>query len=88
LRCGLTKDSFIATGIFIACAVDLTRLTVYFTRLSSINIQNNLTLLISAILSAFAGAYIGSKLLTLKFVQYTATGMIILVAICLGAGLL
>ena len=91
LKCGLTKEGFIATGILIACAVDLTRLSVYFTRISSINIQNNLALLISAIVSAFAGAYIGSKLLkkiTLTFVQYTATIMIVLLAICLGAGLL
>ena len=91
LRCGLNKESFIATGILIACFVDVTRLSVYFTRLSSINIQNNLTLLISAVASAFAGAYIGSKLLkkiTLTFVQYTATIMIILLALSLATGLL
>ena len=91
LRCGLTKESFIATGILIACAVDLTRLSVYFSRLSSINIQDNLTVLISAVASAFAGAYIGSKLLkkiTLDFVQRTVTAMIILLAIGLGTGLL
>jgi hypothetical protein len=91
LRCGLTKESFIATGILIACAVDLTRLSVYFSRLSSVNIQDNLTVLISAVASAFAGAYIGSKLLkkiTLDFVQWTVTVMIILLAIGLGTGLL
>ena len=91
LRCGLTKESFIATGILIACVVDLTRLSVYFTRLSSLHIQDNLTVLISAIASAFAGAYIGSRLLkkiTLDFVQWTVTVMIILLAIGLGTGLL
>jgi uncharacterized membrane protein YfcA len=91
LRCGLSKDGFIATGILIACAVDLTRLSVYFTRLSSINIQNNFTLLISTIASAFAGAYLGSKLLkkiTLHIVQYTVTVMIILLACGLASGLL
>jgi len=91
LRCGLTKDGFIATGILIACAVDLTRLSVYFTRLSSINIQDNVTLLISAVASAFAGAYLGSKLLkkiTLTFVQYTTTIMVILLALALGTGIL
>jgi uncharacterized membrane protein YfcA len=91
LRCRLTKESFIATGILIACAVDLTRLSVYFSRLSSVNIQDNLTVLISAVASAFAGAYIGSKLLkkiTLNFVQWTVTVMIMLLAIGLGTGLL
>ncbi len=91
MRCGLSKESFIATGILIACMVDITRLSVYFSRLSSINIQSNLTLLISAILSAFAGAYLGSKLLkkvTFSFVQYTVTIMIIILAIGLGSGLL
>jgi uncharacterized membrane protein YfcA len=91
LKCGLTKESFIATGILIACAVDLTRLSVYFNRISNIHIQDNLTLLISAVASAFAGAFIGSKLLkkiTLSFVQWSVTIMIIILAIGLGTGLL
>jgi uncharacterized membrane protein YfcA len=91
IRCGLTKESFIATGVLMACVVDITRLSVYFSRISSINIQNNLTVLIAAIVAAFAGAYIGSKLLkkiTLGFVQWTVTIMILLLAIGLGTGLL
>lgn len=91
IRSGLTKEGFIATGILIACVVDLTRLSVYFSRLSSVNIQDNLTVLITAVCSAFAGAYIGSKLLkkvTLNFVQRTVTVMIILLAIGLGTGLI
>ena len=42
-------------------------------------------------LSAFAGAYLGSKLLkkiTLAFVQWKVTVMIILLAIGLGTGLI
>ncbi len=91
LRYGLTKEEFIATGIFIACFVDLTRLSVYFNRLSDINIGENLNVLIAAILSAFGGAYIGSKLLrkiTQEFVQRAVTLMIIILAIGLGTGLL
>lgn len=90
LRCGLTKESFIATGVLIACAVDLTRLSVYFGRISTLNIHDHFSLLVSAVLSAFAGAYLGSKLLTkitLGFVQWTTTIMIISLAIGLGAGL-
>ena len=91
IRCGLSKEGFIATGVLIACAVDLTRLSVYFSRLGSINIQDNLVVLITAIASAFTGAYLGSKLIkkvTLHFVQLTVTVMIILLAIGLGTGLI
>ncbi len=91
LRCGLKKGSFIATGILIACLVDVTRLSVYFSRLTNINIQDNLPVLMSAILSAFAGAYLGSKLLkkiTLDFVQKVVSVMIIALALGLGLGLI
>lgn len=91
LRCGLSKEGFIATGILVACAVDITRLSVYFTRLSAINLQSNFALLLTTTLAAFVGAYAGSKLLkkiTLTVVQYTVTIMIILLALGLGLGLL
>ncbi len=91
IRCGLEAKSFIATGIFIACVVDITRLSVYFSRLSSLNIQNNLTILLTAISFAFLGAYIGSKLLkkvTLKFIQCTVSILIILIASALALGLI
>lgn len=91
LRCGLSKEGFIATGIIIACAVDITRLSVYFTRISGINISENIPVLLIAIGAAFAGAFLGSKLLkkiTLDVVQSVVTVMIILLALALGAGLL
>jgi len=91
LRCGLTREKFIATGVLIACAVDITRLSVYFNLLTNINFDENKTVLTIAILSAFAGAFIGSKLLkkiTLTFIQKTVTVMIIILSIGLGTGLL
>lgn len=91
IRFGLAKETYIATGVLIACFIDVTRLSVYFSRLSSINIEENLVLLISAILSAFTGAYLGNKLLkkvTLEFVQWTVSIMIFILAICLGIGVL
>lgn len=91
LRTGLTKEQFIATGILIAIFVDTTRLSVYFTRLSLINLQETSTLLVASVLSAFAGAYIGSKLLrkvTIRFVEWTVAIMIIALALALGTGLL
>lgn len=91
LKCGLSKEGFIATGILIACMVDLTRLSVYFTRMSGISIKDNIVLLVSAVVSAFAGAFIGSRLLkkvTMGFVQSVVTVLIIVIALLLGAGLI
>jgi uncharacterized membrane protein YfcA len=91
IRAGLSKENFIATGIMIACLVDFTRLSVYFNRFLKINIQENLLLLTVAILSAFAGAFIGSKALkkvTYEFIQWTVAVMIILLALALGTGII
>jgi uncharacterized membrane protein YfcA len=90
LRCGLTKKSFIATGVLIACVVDTTRLSVYFSRLASINLTENLSTIAVAAGAAFTGAFIGNNLLkkvTLGFVHTVVTVLVIILAICLGAGL-
>lgn len=91
IRAGLAKEAFIATGIFVACCVDITRLSIYFRRIANIDMVGNLTLLIITTLSAFAGAYFGSKLLkkvTLGFVQTSVTVMIVLLGIGLASGVL
>jgi uncharacterized membrane protein YfcA len=91
IKSGLPKESFIATGVVIACLVDFSRLSVYFKRYISSGIHENAWLLIVATLSAFAGALLGNLLLkkiTLAIVQQMVTIMLILVAIALGAGLI
>jgi uncharacterized membrane protein YfcA len=91
LKAGLTKEAFIATGIVIACIVDFSRLGVYFSRFSSSGLQENLTLVFAATMSAFAGAFIGSKLLknvTLELVQIIVTIMLIGLSIGLALGLI
>jgi len=91
LRYGLSKEVFIATGVVIACLTDVTRLSTYFGGSSNYDYWENDTLLVMAVLSAFAGAYIGSKLLkkvTLDFVQKIACTMIILLALLLAAGII
>jgi uncharacterized protein len=91
IKAGLTKEAFIATGIVIACIVDFSRLGVYFSRFAASGLQGNLTLLFAATLSAFAGAFIGSKLLkkvTLDLVQIIVTIMLIGLSIALGLGLI
>lgn len=91
LRVGLTKEAFIATGIVIACIIDVSRLFVYSDRFSSLNLQENYMLLIAATLSAFLGAYIGRRLLkkmTMTFVQITVSVLLFLIAVGLGMGII
>ena len=87
IRAGLGKESFIATGILIAVAVDITRLSIYYERFLGANLAENLPLLVTTTLAAFLGAYFGNRLLkkvTIHFVQNFVTVMIIILAIALG----
>ena len=91
IRYGLPKEAFIATGIVIASFIDVTRLGLYFSRMSSIDIESNIPILSTAVLSAFLGAYFGRKLLkkvTLDFVQWTVAIMILILAGLLAAGII
>jgi uncharacterized protein len=89
VNAGLSKESFIATGVVIACLVDLTRLPMYFSNFQAGYLQAGWQMLVVATLSAFAGAYIGAKFLkkvTLVAVQYFTAVMIIIFAFLLGSG--
>ena len=91
IKSGLTKEAYIATGVFIACLVDFTRLSVYASRFTAANLHENISLLISATLAAIAGAFIGSKLLkkvTLHFIQVIVAIMLVLISIALGLGII
>ena len=91
LRLNLSKETFIASGIAVACMVDLSRLTLYSRHFLNSELQLNLNLIIAATLSAFTGAYFGNKLLkkiTLTTVQYTVAVMLIVFSILLGAGII
>jgi len=91
IKSGLTKESYIATGVVIACLVDISRLSVYITRYSSSGLQENITLLISSTLAAIAGAFIGKKLLkkiTLRNIQLFVAFMLILISLLLSLGII
>ncbi len=88
---GLSKEAFIATGVAVACMVDMTRLPVYFARFSAQSLLEQWPLLLIATLSAFAGAYLGTRFLkktTLRSVQIITAIMIISLALLLGTGVL
>lgn len=91
IKSGLSKESFIATGVIIACFVDFTRISIYASRFLSTGLTEHISLVLAATLSAFAGAYIGNKVLkkiTLKTIQLLVTVLIILLSLALGSGII
>lgn len=72
IKANLSKESFIATGVVIACLVDVARLSIYSNKLFSLQLPLPYTTILIACLAAFIGAYFGNKLIkkvTLKLVQ-------------------
>lgn len=63
IRLGLTKEVFIASGIAIACMIDLIRIPMYLNRLDALEEIPFSTFGI-ALVSAFVGAFLGKKYLT------------------------
>lgn len=91
LKSGLSKEGYIATGVVIACLIDFTRLSVYASRFTSSGLNENISLIIAATLSAMAGAIIGKRLLkkiTYRSIQVLVAVMLILISVGLGSGLI
>jgi uncharacterized membrane protein YfcA len=91
IKSGLTKEAYIATGVAIACVVDISRLSVYASRYTASNLEENMALLISATLAAIVGAITGNRLLkkvTFRFVQIVVAILLIIISLALGAGLI
>jgi uncharacterized membrane protein YfcA len=89
LRFGLSKESFIGTGVAIACLVDLSRISVYSSQLLLKNLSSQTPLLITATASAFLGSFIGnqlSKKVTLRGIQIIVSAMLFLIAASLALG--
>lgn len=91
IRTNLSKEAFIATGVVIACLVDVSRLAVYIPQIVDNKINLDYKLLILATVSAFSGVYFGSKLLqktTITTIQNIVALMLMLYAVLLIAGVL
>lgn len=90
-RAGLAKEAFIATGVLISVAIDLTRLWVYFPRLGMVTVTEHGTPLLAATLSAFIGAFAGIRLIkkvTLTGLQKAVAALLLVVSLGLASGLL
>jgi uncharacterized protein len=91
IKSGLSKEAFIATGVIIASLVDITRLSVYASRLASSGLSRNLVLLVSVTLAAIAGAFAGKKLLKkvrFRNVHILVAVMLVIISIGLGTGII
>ena len=91
LKCGLRTEAYIATGVVIACSIDIARIFVYSSRFSAAMTSDNPTLLLTAVLAAFSGAFIGSRLMkkvTMRGVRLLVTIMLFAIALALGTGML
>jgi GrpB-like predicted nucleotidyltransferase (UPF0157 family)/uncharacterized membrane protein YfcA len=90
-RAGLSKQAFIATGVVIACLIDIARLSVYSTTMSHDSMDFDYGVLAAAVLAAFAGAALGNRYLkkvTMPAVQRIVAAMLLVVALGLMSGLL
>lgn len=91
VRCGLSKESYIGTGVVIACLVDVSRLTAYGAQFSMESADAHLPMLAAATASAFLGAFLGSRMvgkITMRAIQIVVTIMLLGIAVGLGSGLL
>jgi uncharacterized protein len=90
-RAGLAKEVFVATGVVIACLIDVSRLGVYSTSLAKVSADLDYPLLAAAVLSAFAGTVLGNRYLkkvTMPGIQRVVAVMLFGVALGLISGLL
>jgi uncharacterized membrane protein YfcA len=91
VHAGLGKEAFVATGVVIACVIDVTRLAVYGGGAAVSGIRGGLALVAAATVAAFAGAYAGARLLrkiTFGAVRGAVAAMLFVVGALLLAGVL
>lgn len=94
IKLELSKEVFIATGVAIAVLVDVLRITIYgfaLFNLQTINESDTTDLVIVAIIGGILGAVIGKRLLksvTLRFVQFIVSGLLLITGLVLIFGIL
>jgi len=91
IRCGLTKEAFIGTGIVCAVIVDVARIMVYGGTFLDLPSGGGawLPLILAGTLAALAGAWVGARMLTkvtLVFVRRLVGVLLLLLALGLGSG--
>jgi len=88
---GLSKESFIATGIAIALTVDLVRMTTYASKFVMAGFSDHISILLVAIIGAFTGAILGRILLkkvTIQFIRNIVAILLVVIGFGLISGLI
>jgi len=91
VKLGLNKSQFVASGVVIACLVDTIRISTYAVSFDFAVLEGSLGLIGLATLSAFAGAFIGKRMLekiTISFIQNLVGILMILISILLFLGVI
>lgn len=91
IRLDLSKESFIATGVVIACFIDISRLWVYLQNWSQYDSKIDYYLVFFSTLSAFLGAFIGNRILekvTYNTIKLLVALLLIVFSILLILGIL
>lgn len=91
LQVKLTKEMFLATGVAIACLIDITRLGIYSGKMRMETFQLNFNIMLVAVLSATGGAILGKYLLnkiTFKLVRMMVSVFILLFSLVLLTGII
>ncbi len=91
LKAGLTKEEFVATGIVVAVMVDVSRMGIYGWDILSRPRAVDWTLVITASLAAFAGAYLGARLLrkvTINAIRVSVAVLLVIISLGLISGAL
>jgi uncharacterized membrane protein YfcA len=95
IKAGLDKDAFIGTGTVSAVIVDIARLLVYGVSFYTLKFtaipKDTYGLIAAAIIAAFAGSFIGARLVkkvTLRAIQIIVGIMLLLVGIGMISGLI
>jgi uncharacterized membrane protein YfcA len=90
-RAGLPRDAFVATGVAIACLIDVSRLGVYSSMFARHRAEIDLRMLVLAVLAAFAGALLGRRYLerlTMEAVRNLIAVLLLVMAVGMGAGVI
>ena len=91
LKYGLTKESFIATGVVIACFIDISRIGIYSTQFYNDINADVIPLLLTAVASAFIGAIAGKnflKKITIRFMNILVGILISIMGLLMILGLI
>jgi uncharacterized membrane protein YfcA len=90
VRCNLSKEAFIGTGVIIACLVDMARLVLYGRDMNLATVRANWVLVAAAILSAAAGVVLSVRVLphvSMRAIRRLVTVMLFVIAALLISGL-